>query len=677
MERDLFQISVGRVALWVVLSCLLPMAATAQEGAALGSAGEALGAEEAAETGFLREVVQAPTSRPFNAFERFSYESGIANQLQSLIGRYINPALFNISVQIEGRMLASAAQQNKVDVQGKPSDKVSEEDKVLEMLPALPFFSARLRAPVTVENTEPVREKPAFGGNSLEASGPQIDRIRVVFVVDTALTSSATNFYKNLITSALRLDTRRGDAVLVSQAAFPKFDDNSGAGAQAATQVTVNAQIQSPPPVSAVEMESNYALEQAISKIGSDIALMLGAGLAGLGLLVFLGLVWRGRKSSKEEAMTSTRQSMDMGSANGGAGNGGDGNYDLSSAGGRVQFQTEMSVQNDAQQDELRATDPLMNWLLNERDTLAFVMERLVREQGAKGVNKLVMLLHPYGGDFYNMMMELMESETAGQIEAVWQAWDADNQDPAARQRAMDELKLAMKKQVQFGHFPFIIYLKDKEIYDLLKDVAPLESLMVLEGLAPNRKAVIMHLLGNERTAQILSAYPELADQRYEQYAELSARLFVKLKELRERAVRNEKAYESVLQTIEQQPIGTQAEMVENLKTTNEEMFNYIRERIMLWADVVGLSSDILREGVSGLGSEDVAALLADDEALQAKILPLRPAREQVLIRDLLGQKAFKPQRTEEVRKQLLLTARRLSGGNGQAKEASSVQNVA
>lgn len=626
--------------------------------------------ENTTTTSSEQKTPAAPTERPFNTYERFSYETGISNQLQNLMSRYLNPSIFHISVQVDGRMVSNmgvstaAGGGRTLEVTGRQADKL-EEDKVLEMLPALPFFSSRLRAPVNVEATE--SSTPDVGGSSgaisQPASGPYIDRIRVYFVVDTAIDGTATTFYKGLISSALRLDTKRGDEIVVSQAAFPPQAEAMAGGTN--QNITVQARMEQAPP-----LPGESSMVNVVSKLGKEFAWILGAGLAGLGILVFIGLIWRSRKIEPAPAAAAA--------ASGGGREGQNNNYQdngqyngQAQGQGRMQFQTDVVVHNDPQRDQLKESDPLLNWLINEREILAFAFERWIRDQGGRGVQKMVMLLQPYGQNFIEMLSELLEPATMEQLNKVWETWNPETVDPGSRQRALDELTLAVRNQEQFGNFPFIIYLKDKEIIELLQDEPPLKCLMVLDGLASNRKSGLLNMFGVEKTAQILSSYAELPKMRFEQYANLSTELFAKLKKIRESGENNEKAFEAVLTTIEQQPMAQQAEMMDNIRETNQAMYDYLHKHIMLWSDVADLPDDIIRDAVNGFDSEAMAALIADDAELQARVLPLRPAREQVLIRNLVTQGTPNPDKTEEERKRFLQAARRLSAATSELEKSA------
>lgn len=610
-------------------------------------------------------------SRPLSAYERFTYESGIANQLQGLVGRYINASLFHVSVQVDGRMITAVSGSNPgaipagkkggAAVKGKPADNVfQEEDKTLEMLPALPFFSSRLRAPVSVEGEDTGDNAEAVKTVSTPRyePGPVIDRIKVMFVVDSTIDAESTNFYKDLIQNSLRLDTRRGDEIVVSTTSFPKSEATANI-----PSVMVNANLKSDP-------MKDETLIQTLTDIGNNVALLIGAGLGIVGILLFIGLIWRTKRHHGEDITAEITGSPAANGA-GAAWGGGMDQMMFNGAGGGATagpITINQAAYNDTQSEELRNSDPILNWLINERDNLAICFERWVRDQGSKGIQKLVMLLYPYGKHYFEMLSEQLEPATFTQISQVWNNWNPDAFDSATRARTQEELVNTMRSQKQFGNFPFIIYLKDQEIVDLLADETPLHSLMVLEGLAPARKSAVLEMLGTDRTTDILSAYADLAQLRFNAYDALSSELFIKLKGMRENSLSNDKAYAAVLNTIQQQSIAKQEEMVAQLQRSNLEMYEYIRERLVLWGDVANTAEETLRDLTQGMDSDSFAAMIGGDETLGEQLLPLRPAREQLLLKDLIKQNRFPADRTEQERRKLLAQLNRLHTANATIK---------
>jgi|GEM_PF-1240401 len=619
-------------------------------------------------------AVATASSRSLNAYERFGYESVISNQLQGLLGRYLSPTLFHLSVEVSGRITnaqpvgstgGSGRGRANIDatVKGTPSNNdFTEEDKTLEMLPALPFFSSRLRAPVTVDAKNQEADvapsnNPSAGGGAMGAmggnvnNGPSIDRIRVFLVVDSGVNNTNAEFYRNLISNTLRLDARRGDNIVLTTTAFPKEDK-----LQNTPSVMVNARLEENP-------ENQGALMSLINDLGNNLSIILGIGLGLVGLLIFIGLVWRQKKGAEAlaAAVAGNKSSEFSGGGLGeGASYNGNGNGQMMSGMPAIQMQTEMVMHQDQQQADLRASDPLMDWLINDRTNLAFTFERWSREQGANGIQKMVMLLHPYGNHFLDMLTELLESKTAHSVDMAWRRWEPELLDSTAQKRALDELVLAMRNQRQFGNFPFVIYLKDDEIATLLTNEPAINCLMVLEGLSSARKSVLMNMFGIEKSSEILSSYQELADLRFDHYAQLSTNLFKKLKDIRESKGKNVDAYKQVLATIEQQTISQQEEMLDKLRASNFELYTFVREHITLWSDIPEITSETLQQAMAALDSDSVAALISDDTSLQERLLGFRPAREQLLIKDLLNQGNINAGKTEKERREFLLRVRQI-----------------
>ena len=608
--------------------------------------------------------------RPLNTLEQFAYESEIANQLQNQVSRYMDANLFHISVQIEGRIPMNAGLTKDKAAKGLTDPNTPESEEILTMLPALPIFNSRRRTAVTVERGQSAKDRPGSDNISPEMMGPQIDQIQVVMLVDSAITTNTINFFKGFISSLLRLNTARGDNITVKQTSFPKNieDGNSALDSPGLSE-------QRSPEPSREEAKNMQALRQNLEKLSSTLPLTLGLGLGLLGLFVFLGLMLHGRLKGK-----------DAGAATAGAG---------IQTGGRTAAPERAVPAEQAQQRDNNAglgsgvlnlqtqdpsstipvySDPLMEWLINQRQRLALALEEILREQGESGYPKVIQMLYPYGEDYFVLLQRHLEEGTSNHLQSLWKEWNTDRNNPRDREIALKDLQMAMNKQAKMGFFPFINYLSDEEIYQLLLPETPLHCLMVLEGLGADRKARILAALGAEQTTKILTQYPLLEDLKFKNFADLSASLFAGMNRMREAAGPQAKAYAMVLENVRSASLSNQEKMLNQLLETDSKMHDYIRDKVVLWEDVLSYPNEALSEGIASLGSNEFVELVGDDAAVTERLLALRPAREQLLLKEVLSQ-GYRPSNETETLRRGFLKSLLAFKESGKLNQISSESN--
>ncbi|MFM7497064.1 MAG: hypothetical protein ACKO17_02855, partial [Bacteroidota bacterium] len=218
----------------------------------------------------------------------------------------------------------------------------------------------------------------------------------------------------------------------------------------------------------------------------------------------------------------------------------------------------------------------------------------------------------------------------------------------------LKELQMAMNKQAKMGFFPFINYLSDEEIYQLLRNETPLHCLMVLEGLSSERKSRILAALGAETTTKILTQYPLLEDLKFKNFADLSASLFAGMNRMRDAAGPQAKAYAMVLENVRSASLSNQEKMLVQLQESDPTMHDYIRDRVVLWGDVLSYPNEALNEAIASLGSNEFVDLVGDDAAVTERLLALRPPREQLLLKEVLAQGHRPSLETEPLRRNML-----------------------
>ena len=94
----------------------------------------------------LRVFMEA-NARPLSEWERFKSESSMTAYLNRLVGTYIDPSIFHLSIHIQGDINSEAqgkSPRQQGVVRGKETDPGADEDD-MEMLPALPFYNRRIQ----------------------------------------------------------------------------------------------------------------------------------------------------------------------------------------------------------------------------------------------------------------------------------------------------------------------------------------------------------------------------------------------------------------------------------------------------------------------------------------------------------------------------------------------------
>jgi hypothetical protein len=93
---------------------------------------------------------------------------------------------------------------------------------------------------------------------------------------------------------------------------------------------------------------------------------------------------------------------------------------------------------------------------------------------------------------------------------------------------------------------------------------------------------------------------------------------------------------------------------MEDLRTKNKNLYEQMRTQLVLWSDLQAFATDELRAALAVFNSSELLELLKGDLATQALLLPLRPAREQILLKEQLQNQTEPSPETEALRKQLL-----------------------
>jgi flagellar motor switch protein FliG len=217
-------------------------------------------------------------------------------------------------------------------------------------------------------------------------------------------------------------------------------------------------------------------------------------------------------------------------------------------------------------------------------------------------------------------------------------------------------LEEAFESYSRHGFFPFVLYLSDEELANLLQQEQAINCLLVFDGLSVERQSRVMALLDAEKNAEILNSYDALGAIRYAQYELLAVSLFARSVENRSAQQVAGQNITEIIKSIASQSLERQAMIMEDLRTKNQNLYQQMRAQLVLWSDLKAFAHDELRTALEVLNSSELVELLKGDLATQELLLPLRPAREQILLKEQLQNQTEPSPETEALRKQLLVS---------------------
>lgn len=573
---------------------------------------------------------QDPQSRPFTVYERFVLESEMINQLQNVLNNYLEPSAYQLKLKVEGRMVADADGRST----GPKQIASNTQEDLITIFPGLPFYDAKRK----VERPE---EDPSSSAlQSLEKvsqlrGGPEITKLRVTLLTDTSVTESEVTFYGELITAILRLDTLRGDALIWNQAIFPDFKPKA--------PVATNAQLAfDGDDALRVSLEGGTLLSQIRGladafKFGFIILLIIIVFII-VALIVF----FKRRQRPVGTGISNGNRNAEL--LNDGQ-NSSKGNWPVA-----PQMSSESTEADSVEPKE----EKLLKWLLHDQRRLGLLIEKFAREKGTVFLQQLAALLSQYRSQYAEMVCATLPDALRVELEAALKQPLLPSTLSEQALQLIDTLDEALEAYRRHGFFPFVLYLSDEELANLLQHEKAMNCWMVFDGLSADRQRRVMALLDAIKNAEMLSSYDKLAAIRYEQYELLSVSLFAHLVEKRSAQQASDQNIREIIQSIGSQLLERQEMIMEDLRSKNQSLYLELRQKIVLWSDLKSFSPNELQAATERFNSNELVELLQGDSAAQELLLPLRSAREQMLLKEQLLTQTVPARASEALRRQLL-----------------------
>ena len=574
---------------------------------------------------------QNPQSRPFTIHERFVLESEMVNQLQNVLNNYLDPSAYQLKIRVEGRMVADA--NGRAVVEEKETASNTSED-LITMFPSLPFFDAKRRLEEPDEEPSPSAPKPLLEGSVLRG-GPEITGISVTLVTDTSVSESEVNFYGELMTAILRLDTLRGDVLTWNQAIFPDFKPKEPVKTNSRLEFEGEEALR-------VNLEGGALLGQ-IQNLASAFKFEFIIFLIVIALIVIsLILFFKRRQQSSKTGISTANRSAERR------------NELQNTPNSDRAVVSEMSSLVRAAEAVQPKEEKLLKWLLHDQRVLGLLIEKFTLEKGVVFLKQLVVLLAQYRVECTEMVCAILPDALRLQLEAELEQPPLLTHSSEQALQLTDSLEEAFESYRRHGFFPFVLYLSDEELANLLQQEQAINCLLVFDGLSLERQSRVMALLDAEKNAEILNSYDALAAIRYAQYELLAVSLFARSVENRSAQQVAGQNITEIIKSIASQSLERQAMIMEDLRTKNQNLYEQMRAQLVLWSDLKAFAHDELRTALEVLNSSELVELLKGDLATQELLLPLRPAREQILLKEQLQNQTEPSPETEHLRKQLL-----------------------
>jgi hypothetical protein len=574
---------------------------------------------------------QNSQSRPFTVYERFVLETEMVNQLQNALNNYLDPSTYQLKLRVEGRMVADA--DGRTAAEEKETASKTQED-LITMFPGLPFYDAKRKVEKPNEASSRSISKPLLGGTVLRG-GPEITRMSVTLVTDTAVSKSEVDFYSQLLTGILRLDTLRGDVFTWQQSVFPAFKSK-------ATERT-DARFQGDEAVR-VNLEGGALLGQMQRMADAFIFEWISSLIVIVLIVIFTILFFKRRQQSSKTGISTANRSAERQ------------NELQNTPKSDRTVVSEMSSDVRAAEAAQPKEEKLLKWLLHDQRVLGLLIEKFTHEKGVVFLKQLVVLLAQYRGECAEMVCATLPDALRMQLEAELEQPPLLAHASEQALQLTDSLEEAFESYSRHGFFPFVLYLSDEELANLLQQEQAINCLLVFDGLSVERQSRVMALLDAEKNAEILNSYDALGAIRYAQYELLAVSLFARSVENRSAQQVAGQNITEIIKSIASQSLERQAMIMEDLRTKNQNLYQQMRAQLVLWSDLKAFAHDELRTALEVLNSSELVELLKGDLATQELLLPLRPAREQILLKEQLQNQTEPSPETEALRKQLLVS---------------------
>jgi len=576
-------------------------------------------------------------SRPLSEWERFRSESSMANYLNRLVGTYLDPSIFHLSIHLQGEVNSEnvVAHGLRPDVVlGKEVDPNGEQDE-LEMLPALPFYNKRIQKTKEIRAQEFIsnpNEPGLFQVATPSGEVISISRITVNLLFDSLVDEKAVNFLTSLIQSTLGLDPRRGDNIVVQMVGFPNRNLAS------VTNRVMDAHLRSDSTQHAQSM-AQYR------RMGQSMALYVSLALIIAGGLLFLAI----NKLSRSRTATEIQTTMN--------GTTGEGNAlalpDLIASPGESASSSEIrsevhsnysqnhwGTSNVNENENLglmeRARLELEEGIIRRPDEVAFILEAWVLEQES-ATPKILFLLGARRAGLVGLFAGWMSRQVADRLseglhDETWRQIRLEEAEEVARDWLARSRDLGVKGRLSVLH-----HIDPESRARLIEENTAQNAWIMVFSLPAASRFEVFQRIGMNAALGLIRAGNETPEPNALQIKALEWELITHLIQKAGRSDAKETVLKLAQELLHAQPFSQQADFLERLSELDADMASELRSMTVLWSDLEEIENVHLLEASRILSRTELLYLLSFDDKMGKRILDGRPEREQLMLWEMVG----------------------------------------
>ncbi|MBU6332213.1 MAG: hypothetical protein KGQ80_07375 [Bacteroidetes bacterium] len=600
----------------------------------------------------LRVFMEA-NARPLSEWERFKSESSMTAYLNRLVGTYIDPSIFHLSIHIQGDINSEAqgkSPRQQGVVRGKETDPGADEDD-MEMLPALPFYNRRIQKTKEIRaeqsNLFP-EDQSTLQVTTQSGEVISISRITVNLLFDSLVNEKAVDFITALIHTTLGLDDKRGDAIVVQMVGFPDRSLSS------VTNRVMDAQLRSDSTQHSKSLQAIRHMGQTMSLFIS-IALLMGAGM------MLWAIIRLSKARANKEIQTSTAGAATIGAP-----------FSMSesipssvktSSSGEIQHESSTGFSHqqqtafmDGQQTVYaeRARSSLEERIINRPEEVAFILDAWVLESET-AIDKILCLLgHRRDGLVALlsrwMCIESVERLTRGLKERRWELLNAaDEFESAAKEWFARLHDMEAKGRLSVLHHVDV----DSKVRLIEENTADHGWLMVF-SLPEAIRQLVFRRLGLETAFGLIRASKKTPEPNALQIRslewEITTQIIQKSGQVDPKADLTKLA-EGLMFA---QPLAQQADFLERLNLIDSDLAHLLRSRTVLWSDLEQFENHQLSIAARILSKEELLHLITIDEQVGRRVLDGRPEREQSMLWEMAELLDSNPEKQDEASRRFL-----------------------